>query len=394
MTVNRGTRVWITVFTGNSGLTHYSYCLARALRAAGSEVTLITNQNYDLGFMAADFPIIKLFRRSRFYPLDIIRFWRLYRRQRPEIIHYQSWLKFPALELILLRLQKRHGTGLVYTAHDWLPHRPRPYQGYLFKAFYRVFDRIIVHAESGREFLRDRLGVAADRIVVIPHGNYGFFLTDKSLTMEKSRQRLGLDADRFWFLFFGRIDAHKGLDVAIRALARMGQEKDRQGAGAQSRALPGLIVAGKPEKEDMRTYEQLIDDLQLRERVRLFTGHIPVPEIQLYFQAADAVVLPYRESSTSGVFHLAMGFKKPVVACAVGGLKDTIIDGVTGIMVPPQDEGMLARAMDRVAGDSATRQRLATGWARVEAEHSWENIASLTQKAYQDVAPAARPGLS
>ncbi|MHB0866615.1 MAG: glycosyltransferase family 4 protein [Thermoleophilia bacterium] len=392
MTVKRGNKVWITVFTGNSGLTHYSYCLARALRAAGSEVTLITNQNYDLGFMAAEFPIVRLFRRSRLYPLDIIRFWRLYRRERPDIIHYQSWLKFPALELILLRLQKRHGTALVHTAHDWLPHQRRPHHGYLFRAFYRAFDRIIMHSESGRGFLQDRLGVAADRIVVIPHGNYGFFLTDHSLTKEISRQRLGLEADRFWFLFFGRMDPHKGLDLAIRALARMGQEKEWQGTGFTLPRLPGLIVAGKPETGDMQTYEQLIDDLHLQQRVRLFTGHIPTPDIQLYFQAADAVVLPYRESSTSGILHLAMGFGQPLIACAVGGLKDAIIDGVTGILVPPEDDAALARAMDRVAGDSGLRQKLAAGWSGVEAEHSWDVIAGRTQAVYQEVAPASRTG--
>ncbi|MHB1389999.1 MAG: glycosyltransferase family 4 protein [Thermoleophilia bacterium] len=392
MKAGHGTRVWLVVFTGNSGLTHYSYCLARALRAAGCDVTLVTNRNYDLGSMPADFPIIRLFRRSRYYPIDIIRFWRLYRRQRPEIIHYQSWLKFPALEIILLRLQKRHGTGLVCTAHDWLPHRKRSYHAFLLAAFYRVFYRIVVHTESGRGFLRDGLNVAADRIAVIPHGDYGFFLTDEGLTRETARQRLGLEADRFWFLFFGRVDPHKGLDAAIRALALMKPVRDNQEAGAATGVLPGLIVAGKPETGDMQTYEQLIDDLNLRDRVRLFTRHVPVPDIQLFFQAADAVVLPYRESSTSGILYLAMGFRKPVVACAVGGLQDTVIDGVTGILVPPGDDAALARAMDSVAGDSATRRKLAAGWSGIEAEHSWEAIAERTLDVYQEVAPASRPG--
>src|SRR5665811_1987969 len=93
----RAMRIWIVVFTGNSGLTHYSYCLARALRESGADVTLVTNRNYELDFLPEIFPIEKRFRRSRYFPVDIIRFWRKFRQRRPDIVHYQSFLQFPAL---------------------------------------------------------------------------------------------------------------------------------------------------------------------------------------------------------------------------------------------------------------------------------------------------------
>lgn len=163
-------------------LTHYSYCLARALRESGGDVTLVTNRNYELDFLPENFPIEKIFRRSRYFPVDIIRFWRKFRQRRPDVIHYQLFLKFPALELLLLELQKRSGAGLICTAHDWLPHHRRFYHRALFSRYYRSFERVIVHSAAGKRFLVDEMGVKAEFLVEIPHGNYGFLSTDGSLT--------------------------------------------------------------------------------------------------------------------------------------------------------------------------------------------------------------------
>ncbi|MHB8143045.1 MAG: glycosyltransferase family 4 protein [Thermoleophilia bacterium] len=372
--------VWIVVFTGNSGLTHYSFCLARALAAAGSDVTLVTNRNYNLEDFGADFPVIRIFGRTRRYPVDIVRYWLAYHRRRPRIVHYQSFLKFPAVEVILLNLQRKMGAGLILTAHDWLPHRRRFYHAALFKRIYRLFDRIIVHSPSGFRFLTSELGVDPQKLSVIPHGHYGFFGTDSKLTAAVARERLGLDPDRFWFLFFGRIDPHKGLDAALRALAVTGAGND---GGPKP---PGLIVAGDPGPHSLEPYRKLIGELGLEDRVSMHAGHVPVPEIQVYFRAADAVMLPYRESSTSGIAHVAMGFAKPVVATAVGGLVDVIEDGVTGLLVPAGDDQQLAAAMERIAGDAETRARLAAGWDSVREHYSWQAIARQTQEVYARVA--------
>ena len=371
-------KIWIVVFTGNSGLTHYSYCLARALKAAGNDVTLVTNRNYDLDEFGADFPIIRVFGRTRRYPVDIISFWRLFLRERPQIIHYQSFLKFPAAESILLKLQKRAGAKMVLTAHDWLPHSRRFYHAALYRRVYRLFDRIIVHSPAGLRFLSGELGVEPRKLSVIPHGHYGFFSTDRKLTAAAARELLGLDQERFWFLFFGRIDPHKGLDIALRALAAT----EECGPGKP----PGLVIAGDPGAFSLEPYRRLIATLGLEDRVIMHPGHVPVEEIQVYFQAADAVVLPYRESSTSGIAHVAMGFDKPVVATAVGGLVDVVEDGATGLLVPAGDEKGLAQAMNRLANNTETRTRLAEGWKGVREQYAWETIARQTRDVYTEVA--------
>lgn len=379
----RTMKIWIVVFTGNSSLTHYSYCLARALHESGADVRLITNGNYELDFIPGGFPVVKAFRRTRRLPLDIFRYWSKFRHGRPDIVHYQSWLKFPALEPVLLELQKRTGARIICTAHDWLPDRRRFYHKALLGKYYRVCDRVIVHSEEGRRFLGEQLGVASSKMEVIPHGDYGFFATDEKLTREVARDKLDLDTRRFWFLFFGRIDPHKGLDTALEALALMQ-------TGAGSTMAPGLVIAGNDERGSLDDYRRLVGELGLEDRVKLFPGHIPVIDIQLYFRAADAVVMPYRESSTSGIAHLAMGFRLPVVATRVGGLSEVIEDGVTGILVPPEDEKALAVAMEQIAGDEETRLRLADGWSSASKRYSWEGIADQTMSVYESVYNVAR----
>lgn len=368
----------MTVFTGNSGLTHYSFCLARALDAAGVDVTLVTNRNYELEPFGGSFPVVKLFRRSRYYPLDIIRFWRRYRRERPDIVHYQSFLKFPALEIILIKLQKRKGTRLVYTAHDWLPHRRRGYHSLLFRLYYRQFDLIIVHSGRGQRFLVRELGVDPDRLSVIPHGEYGFFAADRELDRQRAREVLGLDPGVTWYLFFGHIDEYKGLDVALRALGLLRRQEDGGPAA-------GIIVAGNPGGEGFDAYAKLIEEEGLGSRVSLHLGHVPIADIQLYFKAADAVLLPYRESSTSGLAHLAMGFSLPVIASDIGGLPALVESAGAGLIVEPGDAAGLAAAMGLLAGDEEELRRLGRAWETVADEYSWDNIAVRTKQLYESL---------
>lgn len=360
------------VFTGNSGLTHYSFCLTRALWRAGADVTLVTNANYELDAFGAEFPVVRLFHRSRMYLRDVLRFWRLYIRERPDVIHYQSFLKFPAVEAILIKLQQRKHTRLVYTAHDWLPHRQRRYHPLLFRYYYRQFHRIIVHSDRGAGFLAGELGVDPDRICVIPHGEYGFFANRPEITREVARQRLGLDQDRTWYLFFGHIDRYKGLDVALGALGRL---------AAEGTLTAGLVIAGNPNAEGFDRYREVIEKRGLEEVVNLNLGHIPVEDIQLYFKAADVVLLPYRESSTSGLAHVAMGFGLPLIASDVGGLPAVIGEAGAGIIVPPGDERALAAAMAQLA-DGRLAREMGEAWTGVMKKYSWDSIAARTLAAY------------
>ena len=79
-----------------------------------------------------------------------------------------------------------------------------------------------------------------------------------------------------------------------------------------------------------------------------FGSYVPNEEVGTYFAAADVVVLPYAEASQSGVVTVASEFGLPVVATRVGGLPDVIVDGETGLLVPPGDPAAIAGALARV----------------------------------------------
>jgi glycosyltransferase involved in cell wall biosynthesis len=345
---------------------------------AGADIELVTNDCYELETLDHSFPVRKIFHRARFYPRDIIRFWREFRREKPSIVHYQAYLKFPAIELILLELQKRAGTRLVYTAHDWLPHRRRRYHPHLFRRFYRQFDRIIVHSDRGSRFLVEELGVDSGKVSVIPHGDYGFFATDRKLTREKARKRLGLDPETTWFLFFGHIEEYKGLDVALKALGHLKRE---DGDGRKA----GLIIAGRPGGEGFSSYDRIIGEQDLAGQLSLNLKHIPVSDIQLYFRAADVLLLPYHESSTSGLVHVAMGFGLPVVASDVGSLAVMVEQAGAGTIVEPNDDVGLATAMAELVRDETKRQRLGKAWDDIGEQYSWDNIAAETLAVYRSL---------
>jgi glycosyltransferase involved in cell wall biosynthesis len=86
-----------------------------------------------------------------------------------------------------------------------------------------------------------------------------------------------------------------------------------------------------------------------------------------------------------------MAHGRPVVASAVGGLRDLVVDGETGLLVPPGDVAALRGALERLLGDSELRRRLgAAARARAAERFSWERAVSLTVTAYEDALPGRR----
>jgi glycosyltransferase involved in cell wall biosynthesis len=107
--------------------------------------------------------------------------------------------------------------------------------------------------------------------------------------------------------------------------------------------------------------------------------------LRLYERAA-VVVCPSRREGFGVVCAEAMAHGRPVVACAVGGLLDLVVDGETGLLVPTRDPLALRAALERLLGDAELRRRLGeAGRARARAAFSWERSTRLTVRAYEDV---------
>jgi glycosyltransferase involved in cell wall biosynthesis len=182
----------------------------------------------------------------------------------------------------------------------------------------------------------------------------------------------------FELLFVGRLVERKGVEVLLRALARLS-------SGAPVRLT---VVGGGPLRREL---EVRAEALGVAGSVH-FTGFVPAEEMADHFGAADALVLPAVEDAKGDVEGLgvvlveALTHGLPVIASASGGIPDIVRDGVTGLLVPPGDEVALAAAITRLRDDAALGARLAAAGREHVARHfSWQRIVDGLIEVYAEV---------
>jgi len=198
----------------------------------------------------------------------------------------------------------------------------------------------------------------------------------------EARAALGLGSSDRILLFVGRIQRLKGLEILLRAFARLNDLDARL-----------LIVGGQPgtthESREITRLHHLAARLGIAERTT-FVGAVAHERLPLYYAAADATVMPssYESFGLVAVESLACG--TPVVATRVGGLTSIVRDGETGFLVPWRDAELFAERLRRVLEDEPLRQRLADHARESVLEYGWDRIADEHLALYGDVI-SARP---
>lgn len=353
--------ILVACFTGNSGLTDYSVSLARQLSKSGP-VELVTGKNIEPALTRFGFTVNRFFRRSRWYPLDIVRFAFHVLRFRPAVVSFQAQLKVPIVEGLLVSLFRWCGVRSVLTVHDVLPHYPKPWSRLEFGWFYRRFDRLVVHSDAARQALQD-LGV--DRpMLTVPHGVYDIFRL-KTPSRQQARHSIGLenDADTFCVLFFGHLEPRKGL-LEFLAIAKRHRDDARL----------KFVLAGKFDpNHHSPEVSAVLAEASLWPNVLLRNERIPFEDVENYFSAADLVAIPYREGSTSGVLKLALAFEVPVVASRVGDLPEQVPTGA-GILIDagPRMIDDLAQSIDIAVSQ---HKAMASAMHGAAARCNWGDIA-------------------
>ncbi len=251
---------------------------------------------------------------------------------------------------------------------------------------YRLVDHLFVHTERMKKELVEQFGVSALKISVIPFGiNNAVPHTD--LKPEDARQRLGISLQDRVILFFGNIAPYKGLEYLVEAFRQLMVE------GGEYR----LIIAGKPKNSDeyWNAIQRALNEHEYRNKILLKIEFIPDPETELYFKAADVLVLPYRHIFQSGVLSLGYSFGVPVIASDVGALRDDIVEGKTGFVCTPEDPGDLARVIrqffvsDLYVNLASHRQGIQ---AYARHRYSWDIVSEITVGVYGELSgkPRAR----
>ncbi|MFE2641174.1 glycogen synthase [Streptomyces nigra] len=299
-----------------------------------------------------------------------------------ELIHSHTW--YANLAGHLGKLQ--YGIPHVLTAHSLEPLRPWKAEqlggGYALSSWaertaVESADAVIAVSGAMRE---DILGcypaLDPDRVHVVHNG------IDTALYRPDPRTdalaRFGLDADRPYVLFVGRITRQKGVPQLLRAVRHIDP------------AVQVVLCAGAPDTPEIdREFRDLYEELsRVRAGVHWIPQMLPRPEvIQLLTHAAVFVCPSVYEPL--GIVNLeAMACGTPVVASRVGGIPEVVEDGVTGLLVPLDDdfESGLARALDVVAGDPEAARRMGeAGRERAVGEFGWDAVARRTVRLYGEI---------
>ena len=299
------------------------------------------------------------------------------RKEVPDIMHYQ-WLPFaekiPSLERVNLEWAKSSSAGVVYTVHNVLPHDTGDQYRDAFQKLYQIPDALICHTEFSKTQLVEEFGVPSERISVIPHGSLSHEVT--FIPQEEARGRLQIDSETPLCLLFGFIRPYKGVEFLIDSWRYV---KDQETSAR-------LMIVGQPENGYGKKLSNKIKKLGLTQEIDTQFEFLPQEDLNLYIQAADVLVYPYRSITQSGALLTGLTSGKPVVATNVGGFGETIRDKETGVLVEYGNEAQLADELVSLFRNPEKRVQLSqAAQEMVETEYSWKAIAHATIECYQSV---------
>jgi len=272
----------------------------------------------------------------------------------PDLLVMKYWMSWfaPSLGYVARRLRKK-GCKVIVVLDNVISHERRWFDRPLTRRFLRSCDGFVAMSDAVE---KDLLSLRPDAaLMLLPHPIYDHF--GKKPSREEACRRLGLDPARKTLLFFGLIRPYKGLDILLDAFREL--DDDYQ-----------LLIAGEP-YGSFDPYQTQIDALPGKDRVRAFPRYIPDSEVKDFFGAADLAVLPYRSATQSGISAIACHFELPLVVTDVGGLKSTVGERGTGIVVPQAAPGDIREAIERFFADPALRAHMQEAIRREKERLSW-----------------------
>ena len=230
----------------------------------------------------------------------------------------------------------------------------------------RLAESTIVSCEAMRQlaFTGDRTPL--DRIFVASSGS----AEPRRVAPDEiaaARRSLGIGADARVIGVISRLRREKGIDILLSALDRISSSDTH------------VVIAGTgPEEPHLR-------ELAARSPIPVhFVGHRE--DVEVWFAVADVIVMPSKFESLGRVTIESMAAGRPLVAARVGGLADAVVDGETGVLVPPDDPAALAAALRPLLEDRALARRYgAAARARYESAFTIEHMATARREAWERI---------
>jgi glycosyltransferase involved in cell wall biosynthesis len=294
----------------------------------------------------------------------------------PDLVHAHFWmsgLASVAAAGAIPVLQTFHALGSVKRRHQGDADTSPPQRIELERSLCRNVAHVVATC-SDEVFELRRLGLARDRASIVPCGvDTRVFTPHGPVAPRSGHPRL---------LVLGRLVERKGQEDAVRALAEVPDAE--------------LVVVGGPpadrlgEDPYVRHLRAVAERMGVADRV-CFTGAVARADVPSWIRSADVVLaVPWYEPF--GITPLeAMACGRPVVATAVGGLVDTVAEGVTGDLVPARDPHRLGEVVAALLADEPRRAAYgAAGVARARARYRWSRVVADTEAVYRQVLSTPR----
>lgn len=273
----------------------------------------------------------------------------------PDVLIISYWMSFfvPGYAYVANRMKKR--CPVITLIHNAIPHEPRFFDKPLASLLFKQCQGFIVMSDNVRN---DLLALCPGaKYIQNPHPLYTHF--GSKMDRREACRRLGISANKKNLLFFGLIREYKGLDLLIEAVGRLGEEYQ-------------LVIAGECYGR-FDTYQALIDASPAKERISTHIRYISDDDIPVFFSAADALVLPYRSATQSGVVSVAYTYDLPMLATPVGDFSNSIARPGTGIVASEVSGAALAEGVKELFASGKQAVYL-ENIANEKAALSWETL--------------------
>ncbi|MHB8905738.1 MAG: glycosyltransferase [Melioribacteraceae bacterium] len=291
---------------------------------------------------------------------------------KPDILIVQWALAIQGLPIntILKKVKAKTDCEIIFILHVVKQKEESIIDSFLLKRALGNADSYIVHAHKYYEelkqvfpeqkFFLDATGKRASQpnektVIKLYHPVYDMFAPDPNFDKERTKKELGLRKNVF--LFFGFIRRYKGLHNVIRAFAKLADERDdvsllivgesfwntldtNKFSTKIKKSLFGavkkILLKKKEDESDYRPLE-LVNKMNLDDKIVTVNSYVPNEEVHKYFQVSDCNVLFYLVATPSGVESTAYNFSVPSVATRIGHFSESISDGYNGYLAEPND---------------------------------------------------------
>ncbi len=305
-------------------------------------------------------------------PFSYISTARAVKEWNPDILIMRYWMSYfaPSLGYVARHLNKN--CKIISILDNVIPHERRFFDKSFTKYFLKPHDGFVVLCDAVKN---DLLRFMPDaKYINTPHPLYSHF--GEKLPRKEAEKIIGIKTAMKNILFFGLIREYKGLDILLEAFSQLDDSYQ-------------LIIAGEP-YGSFEKYRTIIEKSPNKENIYLNTSYIKDNEVNRYFSAADVCVLPYRSATQSGISSIAYHFEIPMITTDVGGLKETIGDTGTGIIVESPAPEAIAEAIkkyfrvaDKENAGELTRAQMVENIRKEKERLSWSNFCNKLEEFWE-----------